>query len=206
MYHNITFNLKNGELKYYRFNSSYDFLIKTSQKGHESQFARSRLPIPLHRLQMFLGDNIQLDDIFVDTIDFDLDSYWLMLEASDPKNVKNLIVKLLELYQVSEKDFLHWAGFLNELNLESIDECVAKKCIAAIRVPIQSNRLKIYARPFRYNSFAIDEATENILCNALGCEKSELKYQLYEMGGVSYDFSDERIVLFTQNDKIKEHR
>jgi hypothetical protein len=139
-FHNLTINLLDGELKHYRFNSSYDFLIKSSAKGQESQFALSRLPVSLHDLQHFLGNEVQLDDIFVDTVDFEQNCYWLMVENSQPNNLKKLYTALLKRFSISEELFLKWAGYLNERVLPNLDTCIALKCIAALRVPLK--RLK----------------------------------------------------------------
>lgn len=204
--HNLTLNIKTGELKHYHFNSSYDFLVKTTQSGEESQFALSRLPVSLNALQNFLGDTVQLDDIFIDTVDFDQDCYWLMLEGSHPKNTLALLTVILQKFEITEEEFLYWAGYLNNLSIHDLDQCIAKQCIAAIRVPLQSNRLKIYARPFRYNQFIVDLEIESRLMSELNCTPTELDKVLYDLGGVSYDFSDGRVVLFTQNDSIKLNR
>jgi hypothetical protein len=47
---------------------------------------------------------------------------------------------------------------------------------------------------------------ENTLLKELDCTPEGLNTVLYDLGGVSYDFSDGRIVLFTQNDSVKQNR
>ncbi len=200
--HNITINLANGEEKYYYYNTSFDCLEKHSSRGIERQFALSRVPVDLFRLQQFLGFDINLDDVFVDTYDFRSDTYWLMTEDTDPENLVKLYQVLLDKFALSLETFLHWAGYLNELKINSLQECATKKCIACIRVPLQSKKLKIYARPFRHHSFKIAKKVHDRLHEIFGTESKTLKQQL-DTGGVSYDFSDGRIVLFTQNDSIR---
>lgn len=203
--HNLTINLQNFEEKCYDYNSSYDYLIKQTATGSETQFALSRIPFDLSELQAFLGEDISLDDVFVDTYDFQTATFWLMTEDSEVDQLVCLYQCLIDKYEISEEDFLYWAGYLNNINLTSLHECAEKKCIACIRVPLQSKRLKIYARPFRYHSFSLDEEVIKRVKEVLNCDEKSFKKQL-NAGGVSYDFSDGRIVLFTQNDELKKGR
>lgn len=208
--YNLSINLDSGEEKQYAFNSSFDFLEKRFSKGREYQFALSRVPVDLFPLQAFLGFDIQLDDLFVDTCDFHTDTYWLMIENASKTNLLHFYQVLLDKFQIAQSSFLHWAGYLNSVSLSSLEECIDRNCIACIRVPLQSNRLKIYARPFRYNSFELtDEVKGKMLAaiapsiNSRDGESQETFAQVMHSGGVSYDFSDGRIVAFTQNDGVK---
>lgn len=203
--HNFTINLQTLEEKVYEYNTSFDYLKKRSNTGTETQFALSRVPVDLFKLQTFLGDDILLDDVLVDTCDFQSDTFWLMTEESTPQQLVKLYQRLLVKYQLAEEDFLSWAGYLNTLTVSSLLECAQQKCIACIRVPLQSNRLKIYARPFRYHQFTVEQSILARVKEVLNCDDESFQLQL-DAGGVSYDFSDGRIVLFTQNDALKKLR
>lgn len=203
--HNYTINIANNEEKFYYYNASFDCLEKHSKKGIERQFSLSRLPADLSKLQTFLGWDIQLDDIYVDTYDFQSDSYWLMTEDTTTSTLIQLYQVLLEKYKVSESNFLYWAGYLNNLIINNLEECAQKKCIACIRLPLSSNRLKIYARPFRYHSFDVAPTILQKVKEILQCDEESLQRQI-NAGGVSYDFSDGRVVFFTQNDALKQLR
>lgn len=203
--YNFTINLQTLEEKYYHFNTSFDFVKKQTAQGIEAQFALSRVPINLWPLQEFLGFDISLDDVFVDTYDFQSDSFWIMTEATSMDQQVKLYARLLEKFELEEKEFLHWVGYLNSMQLTSLQACAEQHAIACIRVPLQSNRLKVYARPFRYHHFQVEESIIARIKEVLQCDQATFDKQL-EAGGVSYDFSDGRIVLFTQNDALKQAR
>lgn len=200
--YDVTYNIKSREVKFYFFNSSLDFMFKVSNKGLEKQFSAYRVPIHVYPLQQFLGDQINLDEVIVDAADLQLANYYLMIEEAAVEQCELLFQVLLEKFQISETHFLAIVNYLNETQVSSLRECAEKRCLSCIRVPLTSNRLKIYARSFRFHQFTLDAETKYFLHNLLGCNDSNL-LDLLDTGGMSYDFSDERVVLFTQYDALK---
>lgn len=197
-----TINLKTKALKRYNFNASYDYVTKSSKRSKERQFALANVTSNLYELQKFIGWDIQLDDLIVDAVHFESDTFWLVVERSESENVLKLLKVLLKKFDVTEKELLYWIGKLNNLKLSNLEEAVQKKCISGIRVPINNKRLKIYARPFRNHTFKIDETIRQQFLDVLECDNSELEKYL-DMGGTSYDFSDGRFLVYTQNDAFK---
>lgn len=198
----ITINLKTKELKSYDFNSSYDYLTKSSKRSRERQFSLGGITSNLYELQKFVGWDVQLDDIPVDAVHFDSDTYWLIPGYGSDENVLNLLHIVLEKFDLTEKELLYWAEKLNNTELSSLEEAVEKGCISGIRIPLKSKRLKIYARPFRNHSFDLDNSIRQQFLDTLECSDKELDKYLVA-GGTSYDFSDGRFLVYTQNDEFK---
>ena len=166
---NITINTKTKEVKQYDFNTSLDFVTKSSKRSKEKQFSLSNTVDNLYDLQAFLGWDIALDDILVDAVDFETGTYWLVVEHSHPDNALRVYQALLSKFDLTKETLLHWAGYLNNCTLNSLEECIEKHCIAGFRVPLYSKRLKIYAHPFRYNSFKFDDSIRQQLLDILNC-------------------------------------
>lgn len=203
--YDLSYNLETREVKLYFYNRSFDWLEKYSAQGLEWQFSLCRVVDDLLPLQQFLGDTVQLDDIYVDAVDFRTQTYWLIVEGSSPDNLERLYHVLLEKYELKEAQFLHWVNYLNTTNFTTLAECAAHHGLSCIRLPLHSKKLKIYARCFRFHSFPLDETTQQFLLQVLNCEENQL-LALLNSGGVSYDFSDGRIVLFTQYDALRKQR
>lgn len=203
--HNITINLEDQQVKLYFFNSSIDFLFKFSGKQIEKQYSVLRNGLDFFPLSHFLNHKFNLEDINVDTVDIQNGIYFLNLVGTSEQQYIKLFEFLLQKYKIPANFFFSKINFLNNTSITNLKECHAQKCIDVIRISIKENKFKVYSRTFRYHYFNVPEKIKEFLINALECTYEQLP-DILESGGLSYDFSDGRKQLFTQNEKVKSLR
>jgi len=203
--HNVTINLANEEVKLYFFNSSLDYLFKFSNTGRNRQYGVLRNGLDLYPLSKFFGHSINLDDVIVDTLDLENGVYFLSIKNTSLTQYIWLFKYLLDKYHIENQFFYDKINDLNGTSISTMEECHSSKCIDVIRLSINEHQFKVYARTFRYHHFDIPKKTQDFLTQALNCSTDKLIDKL-ESGGMSYDFSNGRTQLFTQEEKVKSLR
>jgi len=201
---NITIDVLSQDVKLYFYNSSLDFFQKYSGEHMGKQYVANRNSLDYYPLSRFLNHSFNLDDIIVDTIDLNQGVYFLSISQTSKRLYIRLLEYLLEHYNIRQQYFFDKVNGLNGTTINSLTECYETNCIDVIRLSIYDNKFKIYARTFRYHHFDIPDKIKGFLLKALGCVSAEL-YRKLDTGGMSYDFSDGRTQLFTQNEAIKSH-
>lgn len=203
--HNITINLESEEVKLYFFNSSIDFIYKYAGNQEERQYDVYRNGLDLFPLSKFFGHKFNLDDIIADTADIHHGIYFLSLTRCSVNQYIDLFEFILDRYSIKTSFFLEKINFLNNTSVNSLSQCYEQNCLDVIRLSIHENKFKVYARTFRYHHFDIPDNIRDFLTKALDCTTENL-FEKLETGGVSYDFSDGRLQIFTQNEAVKSLR
>lgn len=194
---NVSYEVVSGEIKLYVLDDSGSLLYKidsagtiTEQRSFPAAGKDSRA------LQDFLGEELDFTDVVIDTVEDDI--FYVYIEPSSPTQYVTFLGAVCRRFGFSKSRLVQVVNRLNRRPIESVFDCMQNRSVSGAKIPLSSNQVKFYSRPFLTgNGFDLDAASQAFLRRLYRCPAGDLQPLLRHLWVSGEIFSD-RVILTTQ--------
>lgn len=200
---NVSFEPANGTVKLYVLDETGSFLYKIGLSSITRQYDATTVEVNLELLQKHLGFYFNSNDIIIDTVEGH--NYYLYIEDSSPRQYIELLKALCRRAGIPESRLIEVVNRINGRPVENLFECMVRRAVSGVRIPLDDGQIKLYARPFLLGGgFPLDPRATRFLARLHGCREDALTPHLRYLW-VSSELLTDRLVLTTQFHQLR-HR
>ncbi len=193
---NVSFEIGTGDVKLYVLDRTGSLLHKISRDGITVQRSASAAGADPQVLREFLGQQLDFTDLILDTVEDD--TFYVYLDPSSPSQYVTFLGALCKRYGCPRDRLIEVVNRLNRRKVENVYDCMLHRCVSGAKVPVLSDRCKLYSRPFSTgNGFDLVPDAARFLRRLYRCDDADLQGALRHLWVSSELFSD-RLVLTTQ--------
>lgn len=197
---NVSYDLHSEIVKLYFLDETNSFLYKVSKQGITKQFNADKFNADPKRLSDFLGQSFNYERILIDTVEDDV--FYVYLEEAPLAERNFFLETVCRRYGIAKTQLVAAVNRINQRQMGSVFDCLQHNGVAGVKIPLQNENCKIYARPFNTgNGFALEEKALRFLTTLYTCTEDQVAERIRYMW-VSTEIVSGRMVLTTQHHQL----